>query len=128
MKIPTDPVSEIKVNVDITADQVQPDSAQKLQVVLNYDTPVDSYTSPDGTIITGDNLVKKAGVTITSDDLKRHSEELGRVITQIQDQLDQAVAEKNTVDGLIPQVVDATETAVLDLAKAVSLDPVAINP
>lgn len=100
----------IKVNIDITKDQILPDSASKLQVEIATDETVAEYHSPDGTRVTGDNLVVTKIELTNLKDLQVESAYLGEEIIRLQ-------AEKDRIDALIPSVEEATNQAIINLRK-----------
>lgn len=111
MDIPSNAQVEIKVNVDITKDQLQNDSAEKFQVELSYEVPIESYTSQDGTVIKGKDLTKTVKVYTTSKELQKLSQSLQIDI----DNHASLLARKAKVDSLVPEVLSATELAVTNL-------------
>ncbi len=100
--------TNIEVIVDITKDQVLPDSASKLQVILHYQTAIQSYTSSDGETISGDNLVKETQVSTSQAELQAQSDDL-------QTQLDDIQKRKTELDSLISEVTMETTKAIANL-------------
>lgn len=108
-------MQEINVNVDITADQVQVDSAENLQVTIKNTSEVKDYALSDGSILTG-TLIKPEVTTLkglqnelNSIDnqiatLQARKIELESLITPVTNKVNEAVASLQTVK-VTPQII-----------------------
>jgi hypothetical protein len=99
----------IKVNVDITKDQIQPDTAENLQVTIKEITQVASYTDLNGETVEGDNLKIVTSKKITT--LKTLREE----VLAKDSAIEILMVEKNALNNLITEVETEVNTALTTL-------------
>lgn len=99
----------INVNVDITPAQIQPDSANKLQVTIDTPNPtsVTEFESGD-TVVKGNNLTVFTRETTTIDGINNELASIDAQITSLTDR-------KNFLTGILPNVQTATTNAITEL-------------